>query len=84
VEGAGEQQASGAPAPDHHRQDLHEVPRAGSYKLPKLYDNNEVPKALWREAGWVVEDDGTTVQMRLCEYLKYIRVRSKPYNYTKF
>ena len=32
----------------------------GGYKLPKHCDNNEVLKALCREAGWVVEDDGTT------------------------
>ncbi|KAH6827259.1 Brassinosteroid signaling positive regulator family protein [Perilla frutescens var. hirtella] len=32
----------------------------GNYKLPKHCDNNEVLKALCREAGWVVEEDGTT------------------------
>ncbi|KAM1047948.1 hypothetical protein ACFX13_027796 [Malus domestica] len=32
----------------------------GSYKLPKHCDNNEVLKALCAEAGWVVEEDGTT------------------------
>lgn len=32
----------------------------GNYKLPKHCDNNEVLKALAREAGWVVEEDGTT------------------------
>lgn len=32
----------------------------GNYKLPKHCDNNEVLKALCVEAGWVVEDDGTT------------------------
>nr|CAD1832461.1 unnamed protein product [Ananas comosus var. bracteatus] len=32
----------------------------GNYKLPKHCDNNEVLKALCNEAGWVVEDDGTT------------------------
>ncbi|XP_020584222.1 protein BZR1 homolog 1-like [Phalaenopsis equestris] len=32
----------------------------GNYKLPKHCDNNEVLKALCAEAGWVVEDDGTT------------------------
>jgi brassinosteroid resistant 1/2 len=26
-----------------------EVPCAGNYKLPKHSDNDEVPKALWRE-----------------------------------
>lgn len=32
----------------------------GNYNLPKHCDNNEVLKALCIEAGWVVEDDGTT------------------------
>uniref|UniRef100_A0A1D1YH89 Protein BZR1 homolog n=1 Tax=Anthurium amnicola TaxID=1678845 RepID=A0A1D1YH89_9ARAE len=32
----------------------------GNYKLPKHCDNNEVLKALCREAGWTVEEDGTT------------------------
>ncbi|XP_042508855.1 protein BZR1 homolog 1-like [Macadamia integrifolia] len=32
----------------------------GNYKLPKHCDNNEVLKALCLEAGWVVEEDGTT------------------------
>ncbi|GAV76762.1 DUF822 domain-containing protein [Cephalotus follicularis] len=32
----------------------------GSYKLPKHCDNNEVLKALCAEAGWIVEEDGTT------------------------
>nr|CAD1834016.1 unnamed protein product [Ananas comosus var. bracteatus] len=32
----------------------------GNYKLPKHCDNNEVLKALCHEAGWVVEEDGTT------------------------
>ncbi|KAL2247041.1 BES1/BZR1 homolog protein 2-like [Sesamum indicum] len=32
----------------------------GNYKLPKHCDNNEVLKALCAEAGWVVEEDGTT------------------------
>ncbi|PSS21386.1 BES1/BZR1 protein [Actinidia chinensis var. chinensis] len=32
----------------------------GNFKLPKHCDNNEVLKALCAEAGWVVEDDGTT------------------------
>ncbi|KAK9108795.1 hypothetical protein Sjap_016855 [Stephania japonica] len=37
----------------------------GSYKLPKHCDNNEVLKALCSEAGWVVEDDGTTYRKGL-------------------
>ncbi|KAJ8626683.1 hypothetical protein MRB53_019990 [Persea americana] len=32
----------------------------GNYKLPKHCDNNEVVKALCAEAGWTVEEDGTT------------------------
>lgn len=32
----------------------------GNYKLPKHCDNNEVLKALCNEAGWTVEQDGTT------------------------
>lgn len=32
----------------------------GNYRLPKHCDNNEVLKALCAEAGWVVEEDGTT------------------------
>ncbi|CAN6271432.1 unnamed protein product [Urochloa humidicola] len=32
----------------------------GNYTLPRNCDNNEVLKALCREAGWVVEPDGTT------------------------
>ena len=32
----------------------------GNYKLPKHCDNNEVLKALCNEAGWTVDEDGTT------------------------
>ncbi|KAL6991285.1 BES1/BZR1 protein 4 [Sarracenia purpurea var. burkii] len=32
----------------------------GNYKLPKHCDNNEVLKEVCREAGWIVEEDGTT------------------------
>ncbi|KAJ4912636.1 BES1/BZR1-like protein 3 [Raphanus sativus] len=32
----------------------------GNFKLPKHCDNNEVLKALCNEAGWTVEEDGTT------------------------
>ncbi|CAM8912276.1 unnamed protein product [Rhodiola kirilowii] len=32
----------------------------GNYRLPKHCDNNEVLKALCAEAGWIVEEDGTT------------------------
>jgi hypothetical protein len=43
--------------------------RYGNYKLPKHCDNNEVLKAVCAEAGWTVEDDGTTyrkVSARTC------------------
>lgn len=44
----------------------------GNYKLPKHCDNNEVLKALCVEAGWVVEEDGTTYRkVRLC--LSFLR-----------
>lgn len=42
----------------------------GNYKLPKHCDNNEVLKALCVEAGWTVEEDGTT----------YRKVRSLSYS----
>ena len=32
----------------------------GNFNLPKHCDNNEVLKALCAEAGWIVEEDGTT------------------------
>lgn len=32
----------------------------GDFNLPKHCDNNEVLKALCLQAGWTVEDDGTT------------------------
>lgn len=38
----------------------------GSFKLPKHCDNNEVLKALCAEAGWIVEDDGTTYRKVIC------------------
>ncbi|GAA0141949.1 hypothetical protein Leryth_010356 [Lithospermum erythrorhizon] len=41
----------------------------GNYKLPKHCDNNEVLKALCREAGWIVEEDGTTYR-KGCKPLK--------------
>ena len=43
----------------------------GTFKLPKHCDNNEVLKALCNEAGWTVEDDGTT-------YRKVIQQNSYP------
>ncbi|KAF2295088.1 hypothetical protein GH714_031435 [Hevea brasiliensis] len=39
---------------------LHGLRAQGNFKLPKHCDNNEVLKALCAEAGWIVEDDGTT------------------------
>ncbi|XP_042388515.1 protein BZR1 homolog 1-like isoform X1 [Zingiber officinale] len=39
----------------------------GNYKLPKHCDNNEVLKALCREAGWIVEEDGTTYRKQGCK-----------------
>lgn len=41
----------------------------GNYKLPKHADNNDLLKALCAEAGWHVEEDGTTykkVHVLLC------------------
>ncbi|XP_031495998.1 protein BZR1 homolog 1-like isoform X1 [Nymphaea colorata] len=38
----------------------------GNYKLPKHCDNNEVLKALCTEAGWTVEEDGTTYRKQGC------------------
>ncbi|GJP73825.1 hypothetical protein CLOP_g4505 [Closterium sp. NIES-67] len=32
----------------------------GNFDLPKHCDNNEVLKAVCKEAGWIVEEDGTT------------------------
>lgn len=40
----------------------------GNYKLPKHCDNNEVLKALCNEAGWIVEEDGTTYR-KVISYL---------------
>ncbi|WMV15770.1 hypothetical protein MTR67_009155 [Solanum verrucosum] len=39
----------------------------GNYKLPKHCDNNEVLKALCKEAGWIVEEDGTTYRKQGCK-----------------
>lgn len=47
----------------------------GNYNLPKHCDNNEVLKALCSEAGWVVEEDGTTyrkVKLPLCSLFDLI------------
>lgn len=51
----------------------------GNYKLPKHCDNNEVLKALCAEAGWTVEDDGTTyrkVSLSICLSSVYFYYRS--------
>ncbi|XP_077251099.1 BES1/BZR1 homolog protein 4-like [Tasmannia lanceolata] len=45
----------------------------GSYKLPKHCDNNEVLKALCDEAGWTVEEDGTTYR-KGCKPLERMEV----------
>ncbi|TXG71310.1 hypothetical protein EZV62_006245 [Acer yangbiense] len=37
----------------------------GNYNLPKHCDNNEVLKALCAEAGWIVEEDGTTYRKKV-------------------
>ena len=37
----------------------------GNYNLPKHCDSNEVLKAVCREAGWIVEEDGTTYRQVL-------------------
>lgn len=42
----------------------------GNYKLPKHCDNNEVLKALCNEAGWTVEEDGTTYR-KVMDYLHH-------------
>ncbi|KAF8111449.1 hypothetical protein N665_0076s0418 [Sinapis alba] len=41
----------------------------GDYNLPKHCDNNEVLKALCSEAGWIVEEDGTTYRKGCCRPL---------------
>ena len=47
----------------------------GNYKLPKHCDNNEVLKALCNEAGWTVEEDGTTYRkVTLKKYKIYIYI----------
>ncbi|KAG1367779.1 protein BZR1 [Cocos nucifera] len=45
----------------------------GNYKLPKHCDNNEVLKALCNEAGWTVEEDGTTYR-KGCEPVERVDV----------
>ncbi|MQM07063.1 hypothetical protein Taro_039893 [Colocasia esculenta] len=45
----------------------------GNYKLPKHCDNNEVLKALCEEAGWTVEEDGTTYR-KGCKPLEHMDV----------
>ncbi|CAH8381328.1 unnamed protein product [Eruca vesicaria subsp. sativa] len=42
------------------QQEEREEEKSCNYNLPKHCDNNEVLKALCSEAGWVVEEDGTT------------------------
>ncbi|KAH9797458.1 hypothetical protein WN944_012414 [Citrus x changshan-huyou] len=45
----------------------------GNYRLPKHCDNNEVLKALCNEAGWTVEEDGTTYR-KGCKPVEYMDV----------
>ncbi|KAL2473705.1 BES1/BZR1-like protein 4 [Forsythia ovata] len=45
----------------------------GNYKLPKHCDNNEVLKALCNEAGWIVEEDGTTYR-KGCKPMEHINI----------
>ncbi|KVH96794.1 BES1/BZR1 homolog protein 4-like [Cynara cardunculus var. scolymus] len=47
----------------------------GNYKLPKHCDNNEVLKALCNEAGWIVEEDGTTYR-KGCKPVEVVRMES--------
>ncbi|XP_062099563.1 protein BRASSINAZOLE-RESISTANT 1-like isoform X1 [Humulus lupulus] len=42
----------------------------GNYNLPKHCDNNEVLKALCIEAGWTVEEDGTTYRKSIVQGCK--------------
>ena len=44
----------------------------GNYKLPKHCDNNEVLKALCAEAGWTVEEDGTTYRKVKCPTASFL------------
>lgn len=56
----------------------------GNFKLPKHCDNNEVLKALCTEAGWVVEDDGTTyrkVNQKISNPFQFCRFHSINYTY---
>jgi hypothetical protein len=57
----------------------------GNYTLPKHCDNNEVLKAVCREAGWVVEPDGTTYRRvrvlffrRVSPWIDRFLVRRRP------
>lgn len=45
----------------------------GNYKLPKHCDNNEVLKALCNEAGWIVDEDGTTYR-KGCKPVEVVRM----------
>ncbi|CAA2958689.1 BES1 BZR1 homolog 4-like isoform X1 [Olea europaea subsp. europaea] len=45
----------------------------GNYKLPKHCDNNEVLKALCNEAGWIVEEDGTTYR-KGCKPVEHMNI----------
>ncbi|URE25238.1 BES1 BZR1 [Musa troglodytarum] len=45
----------------------------GNYKLPKHCDNNAVLKALCEEAGWAVEEDGTTYR-KGCKQVEHVDI----------
>ncbi|PON46946.1 BES1/BZR1 transcription factor [Parasponia andersonii] len=49
----------------------------GNYKLPKHCDNNEVLKALCNEAGWTVEEDGTTYRKAYVSELPLLSVKMR-------
>lgn len=46
----------------------------GNFKLPKHCDNNEVLKALCNEAGWIVQEDGTTYRKVPSFYSKSVEI----------
>ncbi|XP_038705913.1 BES1/BZR1 homolog protein 2-like [Tripterygium wilfordii] len=52
----------------------------GNYKLPKHCDNNEVLKALCSEAGWIVEEDGTTYRKGYKPPISLVEMAGTPMN----
>ncbi|PON95816.1 BES1/BZR1 transcription factor [Trema orientale] len=55
----------------------------GNYKLPKHCDNNEVLKALCNEAGWTVEEDGTTYRKAYVSELLLLSVKMRRPGYRR-